>query len=96
MPLRGRVGSFLASCQEMNRGFNYGQQNNTTVGDDPIFRGAFGNAPSLIDPKRTLRWASQNTRGVIPKEKDPKLTEGIENIVKLQVGIASLQETNAE
>jgi hypothetical protein len=60
------------------------------------FRGTFGNAPSLIDPKQTLRWASQNTRGVIPKEKDPKLTAGIEKIVKLQVGIAAMQETNTE
>jgi hypothetical protein len=46
--------------------------------------------------KQTLRWASQNTRGAIPKEKDPKSTEGIENIVKLQAGIAALQETNTE
>jgi hypothetical protein len=43
-----------------------------------------------------LRWVSQNTRGVTPKEKDPKLTAGIGNIVKLQVGIAALQEMNAE
>jgi hypothetical protein len=72
----------------MNRGFNRGQQNNTTVGGDSLFRGTIGNAPSLIDPKRTLRWASQNTRGLISKDKDPKLT------VKLQVVIVALQETN--
>jgi hypothetical protein len=90
------MGSVLASWQEMNIGFNHGQQNNTKVGDGSLFRGTFGNAPSLIDPKQTLRWASQNTRGVIPKEKDRKLTAGIRNIVKLQVEIAALQETNTE
>jgi hypothetical protein len=61
----------------MNKGFNNGRQNNTTVGGDSLFRGTFGNTPSLIDPKQTLRWASQNTRGIIPKDKDPKLTAGI-------------------
>jgi hypothetical protein len=95
-PLRGRIGSVLASWQEINRVFNHGQKNNTAVRGDSLFRGTFGNTPSLIDPKKTLRWASQNTRGVIPKEKDPKLTAGIENIVKLQVIIAALQETNTE
>jgi hypothetical protein len=60
------------------------------VGCETLSRGTFGNAPSLIDPKRTLIRASQNTRGVIPKEKEPKLTAGIENIVKLQVGISVL------
>jgi hypothetical protein len=80
----------------MNRGFNHGQHSHTTVGCDSIFRGTFGNAPSLIDPKQTLRWASQNTRGVIPKEKYPKLTAGIENIIKLQVAIVVRQEMNAE
>jgi hypothetical protein len=74
----------------MNIGFNHGQKNNTTVGGDSIFRGIFGNMPSLIYPKRTLRRSSHNTRGVISKEKEPKLTAGIENIVKLQVGIAAL------
>jgi hypothetical protein len=39
---------------------------------------------------------SQNTRGIIQKGNDPKLRAGIENIVKLQAGIASLQETYAE
>jgi hypothetical protein len=39
---------------------------------------------------------SQNTRGIIPKESDPNLKVGIENIVKLQAGIASLKKNNAE
>jgi hypothetical protein len=46
MPLRGRLGSVLASWQEMNIGFNHGQQNNTPVVGDSLFRGTFGNAPS--------------------------------------------------
>jgi hypothetical protein len=96
IPLRGRLGSVLASWQEMNRELNHGQQNNRTFGGGSLFRGTFGNAPSLIDPKQTLRWTSQNTKGVIPKEKDPKLTAGIENIIEQQVVIAALQATNAE
>jgi hypothetical protein len=80
----------------MNRGFNHGQQQQKQS-EGTLFLGElFGNTPSLIDTKKTLRWASQNTRGVITKEKDPNLTAGIENIIKLQVGIAALQEKNTE
>jgi hypothetical protein len=38
---------------------------------------------------------SQNTRGIIRKENDPKPKVGIENIAKVQAGIASLHEKNA-
>jgi hypothetical protein len=34
MPLRGRLGSVLAAWQEMNRGINHREQNNTAVGGD--------------------------------------------------------------
>jgi hypothetical protein len=39
--------------------------------------------PTRIDPKLTLHWASQNVRGIIPKEQDPKLAAGIETLMKL-------------
>jgi hypothetical protein len=68
--------------------------NATRVGGDSLFNNSWGNKPKIIDPKLTLRWASQNLRGIISKEKDPKLASGIENMMKLQVGIVSLTETN--
>jgi hypothetical protein len=62
MSLRGRPGSVIASWQEMNRGFNHGQQNNTTVGGNSLFRGTFGNTQSLIDPAQTQMGISEHKR----------------------------------
>jgi hypothetical protein len=56
----------------------------------------WGNKPKRIDRKLTLRWESQNVRGIIPKEQDPKLAAGIENLMKLQVRSEVITETNAE
>jgi hypothetical protein len=46
-------------------------------------------------PSSILKEHSDGPRKT-PKEKDPKLTAGIENIAKLQVGVSALQETNTE
>jgi hypothetical protein len=66
------------------------------VGRESLFKNSWGNKAKIIDPKLTLRWASQNIRGIIPKEQDPKLASGIENLMKLQVGIVGLTENNAK
>jgi hypothetical protein len=65
-----------------------------TVGGDSLFNNTWGSRPTWIDPRTTLGWASQNVRGIITKYKEPRLTAGIENLIKLQVGIVGLTETN--
>jgi hypothetical protein len=54
-------------------GINRGEPNVKSVGRDSLFDNTWGNKPTRIDPKLTLRWASQNVRGIIPKEQYPKL-----------------------
>jgi hypothetical protein len=66
------------------------------VGGYSLFNNSWGNKPHIIDPKLDLCWASQNIRGVIPKEQNPKLALVIETLMKIQVGIVGLIETKAE
>jgi hypothetical protein len=95
-PMICRLASILTSWQEIRSGIIRGAPNATRVGGDLLFNNLWGNTPKIIYPKLTLSWASQNVGGIIPKEKDSKLASGIENMMKLQVGIVSLTETNAE
>jgi hypothetical protein len=64
-------------------GISRGAPTVTRVGGDSLFNNSWGNKPKIVDPKLTLRWAFQNVRGIIPKEKDPTLASGIENLMKL-------------
>jgi hypothetical protein len=96
IPTRDRLASILTSWQDIRSGISRGAPNVTIVGGDSLFNNQWVNKPKIIDPKLTLRWASQNIRGIMPKEQDPKLASGIENLMKLQVGIIGLTETNAE
>jgi hypothetical protein len=95
-PTRGRLASIMTSRQEIRSGINREAPNDTRVGGDSLFNNAWGNRTTWIDPKTTLRWASQNVRGIIPKEQDPKLASWIENLIQLQAGSVGLVETNTE
>jgi hypothetical protein len=78
MSMRGRLGSII----------NRGAPNDISVGVYSLFNNTWVNKPMIIDPKLTPRWASQNVRGIIPKEQDHLMT--------LKVGIMGLTNTNAE
>jgi hypothetical protein len=96
MPTRGRLLSILTAWQEMRSGLYGGELDVTRLGGDSLFHNTWGNIPMWTDLKNTLKWASQNVRSIIPKDKDPKLAAGIYNLIKLETWIVGLTVTNAE
>jgi hypothetical protein len=57
--------------QEIRGGINRVAPNVMRMGGGSLFINTWANKPTRIDPKTTLRLASQNMRGIIPKENIP-------------------------
>jgi hypothetical protein len=105
IPIRDRLSATVSACHDIIMELASYALGTITVGGDSLFIGAhevtdppgWGNRPAWIHPKLLLRCSSQNLQGIIPKEKDPQISSGTDNImIKLPMGIVGLTETNAD